>query len=101
MKKVARKFCEWTLKSYAEDHEGAYHGEQHQLKPSLKYDLTWHDNSISPKFFSMLETYQKVNMYPGIQCITKKNLLARNLMQMAKAFPNQYEFFPKTWLLPS
>ena len=40
-------------------------------------------------------------MYPGISCITKKHYLARNLMNMSKVFPNQYDFFPKTWLLPS
>jgi tubulin polyglutamylase TTLL6/13 len=40
-------------------------------------------------------------MYPGIQCMTKKHHLARNLMNMHKAFPLQYDFFPKTWLLPS
>lgn len=40
-------------------------------------------------------------MYPGIQCISKKHHLARNLMKMYKAFPNEYNFFPKTWVLPS
>ena len=39
-------------------------------------------------------------MYPGISCITKKHHLARNLMNMLKAFPNHYDFFPKTWILP-
>ena len=39
-------------------------------------------------------------MYPGIQCITKKHNLARNLMRMSKVFPSQYDFFPKTWVLP-
>jgi hypothetical protein len=26
--------------------------------------------------------------------------LARNLMKMQRAFPNEYKFFPKTWLIP-
>lgn len=40
-------------------------------------------------------------MYPGIQQITKKNFLARNLMRMYKHFPEEYNFFPKTWVLPN
>lgn len=40
-------------------------------------------------------------MYPGISCITKKHHLARHLMGMYKVFPKEYDFFPKTWLLPS
>jgi tubulin polyglutamylase TTLL6/13 len=26
--------------------------------------------------------------------------MARNLMQMQKHFPTEYNFFPKTWVLP-
>lgn len=32
--------------------------------------------------------------------IARKNYLARNLKKMKKQFPNDYKFFPKTWLLP-
>jgi tubulin polyglutamylase TTLL6/13 len=45
--------------------------------------------------------WQKVNMYPGIHTISRKNHLARNLMRMAKCFPDEYDFFPKTWILPA
>ena len=40
-------------------------------------------------------------MYPGIGCISRKNCLARNLMRMYKAFPEEYNFFPKTWVIPN
>lgn len=33
--------------------------------------------------------------------ICKKNFLARNLMRMYKQFPDEYNFFPKTWVLPN
>jgi|TARA_B110000305_G_C19411744_1_gene625823 tubulin polyglutamylase TTLL6/13 len=32
--------------------------------------------------------------------VTRKNYLARNLNKMSRAFPNDYKFFPKTWLIP-
>ena len=32
--------------------------------------------------------------------LARKNLLAKNLMNMKKISPSEYNFFPKTWLLP-
>lgn len=32
--------------------------------------------------------------------IARKNYLARNLNRMQKQFPADFQFFPKTWLLP-
>jgi tubulin polyglutamylase TTLL6/13 len=33
--------------------------------------------------------------------LARKNHLARNLNRMQKAFPEDYMFYPKTYLLPS
>lgn len=33
--------------------------------------------------------------------MARKNLLAKNLLSMSKYFPQDYKFFPNTWLLPS
>jgi tubulin polyglutamylase TTLL6/13 len=32
--------------------------------------------------------------------LARKNCLARNLGRMARVFPNDYNFFPRTWNLP-
>ena len=32
--------------------------------------------------------------------VTRKNHLARNLMRMKRAFPDEYDFTPLTWVLP-
>lgn len=32
--------------------------------------------------------------------LARKNYLAQNLMKMQKKFTKEYDFFPKTWLLP-
>ena len=97
VKKVAATICNWRLKEFSEDCDGAV-GKAKQL--SLAYDLTWHDSQVSAEFFQRLQPYQKVNMYPGISCITKKHHLAKGLMRMNKFFPQEYNFFPKTWRLP-
>jgi tubulin polyglutamylase TTLL6/13 len=33
--------------------------------------------------------------------LSRKNLFARNMLRMQKKFPEEYNFFPQTWLLPS
>ena len=32
--------------------------------------------------------------------ITRKTFLARNLKRLQKLFPLEYDFFPKTWIIP-
>lgn len=32
--------------------------------------------------------------------MARKNLLAKNLLGMQKYFNDEFQFFPKTWLLP-
>jgi tubulin polyglutamylase TTLL6/13 len=33
--------------------------------------------------------------------LARKNLLAKNLLAIQKHFPDDYQFFPKTWVLPA
>ena len=33
--------------------------------------------------------------------LTRKNNLGKNLNKMKKHFPNDFKFYPKTWILPS
>ncbi|XP_048470384.1 tubulin polyglutamylase ttll6-like [Rhincodon typus] len=48
-----------------------------------------------------LKRYQKINHFPGMNEICRKDLLARNLNRMLKLYPKDYNIFPKTWCLPS
>ncbi|XP_074080303.1 tubulin polyglutamylase TTLL6 isoform X3 [Macrotis lagotis] len=44
---------------------------------------------------------QKINHFPGMSEICRKDLLARNMSRMIKLFPKEFHFFPKTWCLPA
>ena len=33
--------------------------------------------------------------------LARKNFLGKILMKMRKRFPQEYNFFPKTWVLPA
>lgn len=48
-----------------------------------------------------LVSLQKINHFPGMIEICRKDLLARNMNRMLKLFPKDYNIFPKTWCLPA
>ena len=67
---------------------------------------------------SSLKPYQKVNHFPTMSEISRKDLLARNfeksiflslrssndrfcLFRVSRHLPNEYDFTPRTWLLPN
>ncbi|XP_064123223.1 tubulin polyglutamylase TTLL13 isoform X4 [Loxodonta africana] len=43
----------------------------------------------------------KINHFPGMTEICRKDLLARNLNRMQKLYPTEYNIFPRTWCLPA
>lgn len=47
-----------------------------------------------------MHSNQKINHFPGIYEISRKNNLAKNLKQFQKTFPSDYNFFPESWVLP-
>lgn len=67
---------------------------------SAAWDLFWADTAQPVEYFKGLQLYQKVNHFPGMYNIHRKNHLAEHLEKMRKHFPEQYSFYPKTWLLP-
>jgi hypothetical protein len=98
--KVAKKILNYRLREHEEDHEGAVVNGQGNQRLREDWDISWHDLGITADFLTKMQPYQKVNQYPGMYQITRKNYLARNLMKMQRAFPDDYKFFPKTWLMP-
>jgi tubulin polyglutamylase TTLL6/13 len=72
-----------------------------QSVTNQKWDLYWTDSAIqSEQLFRMLQ-YQKINHFPGMYIIARKDCLARALMRMRKHVPNDYDFFPLTWHIPT
>ena len=65
------------------------------------WDLYWSDVGVQPEQISKIKPYQRINSHPGMQALARKNNLARNLMRVAKVYPKEFNFFPKTWVLPS
>lgn len=65
------------------------------------WTLYWTDFSVALERVMDMKKYQKINHFPGMNEICRKDMLARNLNRMQKMFPKEYNVFPKTWCLPA
>ncbi len=65
------------------------------------WNIFWTDSIMGVSFCLTMHRFQKINHFPGMMEICRKDLLARNLNRMLKIFPQEYNIFPKTWSLPS
>ena len=65
------------------------------------WDVLWTDSAVGPDRLSRMKHYQKVNHFPGMYTISRKNYLAYNLNKLRKQFPDDYNFYPRTWVVPS
>ena len=67
---------------------------------SQEFDFIWTDVCMSADRFSKLKPNQRYNHFAGMNSLTRKNNLGRNLLRMKKFFKAEYSFFPDTWILP-
>ena len=65
-----------------------------------EWDIWWIDGQIFTTLLSKMKWHQRTNHLPAVHVIAKKNNLAKNLALMQRAMPDQYDFFPATWLIP-
>ncbi|XP_032667080.1 uncharacterized protein LOC116842259 [Odontomachus brunneus] len=72
-----------------------------EVTEDSSWDLYWTDLSVSIERAKDMKRFQRVNHFPGMTEICRKDLLARNLNRMLKLFPRDYNFFPKTWCFPA
>ncbi|XP_077285754.1 tubulin polyglutamylase ttll6-like isoform X2 [Arctopsyche grandis] len=65
------------------------------------WNICFTDGNVTIEKSKEMKRFQRINHFPGMAEICRKDLLARNLNRMNKCFPHDYNFFPKTWCLPS
>jgi len=65
------------------------------------WSIFWTDYSVSLERVMDMKRFQKINHFPGMNEICRKDFLARNLNRLQKLFPKDYSCFPKTWCMPA
>ena len=46
------------------------------------WDLKWNDSAITADFLAKMAPHQKINHFPGMSTLHRKNNLAKNLYRM-------------------
>ena len=69
--------------------------------PNQEFDVYWNDIGIDSDKLSSLKPYQKTNHFPAMYHITRKTFLAKNLKRLQKLYPLEFDFIPRTWVLPN
>ncbi|XP_045147986.1 tubulin polyglutamylase TTLL7 [Echinops telfairi] len=64
-------------------------------------NLLWCDSAVPQEKISELQNYQRINHFPGMGEICRKDFLARNMTKMIKTRPMDYTFVPRTWIFPA
>lgn len=63
-------------------------------------NVYWIDVANIAERMSKMRPWQRINHFPGMSNIARKNRLAQNLEKMRREFPKEYSFYPRTWVLP-
>eukprot|EP00667_Euglena_gracilis_P010208 EG_transcript_10377 len=63
------------------------------------FNVFWTDTSVLLTRVGKLKNFQRINHFPSMHVICRKNHLCTTLGKMRKAFPKHYCFFPRTWTL--
>lgn len=72
-----------------------------KITESSKYNLMWIDTGVSVDRLLDMQKYQKINHFPMMQEICRKDRLARNLNRMSRSFPKTFAYVPRTWIMPA
>ncbi|XP_025913425.1 tubulin polyglutamylase TTLL7 [Apteryx rowi] len=64
-------------------------------------NLIWSDCAVQQEKIAELRNYQRINHFPGMGEICRKDFLARNMTKMIKCQPQEYSFIPRTWIFPA
>ncbi|CAF3896980.1 unnamed protein product [Rotaria sp. Silwood2] len=65
------------------------------------WNVYWTDTSVGIERVAQMKKWQKINHFPGMSEICRKDSLTRNMSRMVKMFPKEYAFYPKAWCLPA
>ncbi|GIY64665.1 tubulin polyglutamylase TTLL6 [Caerostris darwini] len=62
--------------------------------------LAWTDGTQTMENYAKMEPFQRINHFPGMGEICKKDSLSNNMKRMKKLLPRSYSFYPLTFCLP-
>lgn len=66
-----------------------------------KCHVYWVDVPAIVERMQQLQPWQRINHFPGMSNVARKGRLAQNLDRLRRSFPQEFNFYPRTWVLPA
>ncbi|XP_072790104.1 tubulin polyglutamylase TTLL13 [Taeniopygia guttata] len=86
---------------YESVRRAAQHCGLKEAAENEEWTVCWTDSTVALERLMEMKRFQKINHFPGMIELCRKDLLARNLNRMLRLFPKEYNIFPRTWCLPA
>lgn len=102
-----RKLC---LKNVSICLNGTQYSLIHQMCSQLNWksvgenelwNISWYDANVDEKIYQRMKRFQRINHFPCMRVISRKDLLCRNLLRMRKFHADAYNFFPESFTFPA
>ena len=74
--------------------------EADEHSKNKKSTVIWVDVACILEKYPQLKNWQRINHFPGMTNLARKNRMAQHLARMRKSFSALYSFYPRTWSLP-
>lgn len=95
--KLNLSFCKYEILRLVANHFNFVEAEE----DDNDWALVWSDTTLPFDLILNMKGNQRCNHFPGMNEITRKDTLGRNLRRLQKVFPQEFDYFPKTFTLPS
>ena len=95
-----RMYCRYTKYDAVKESAKVYNDFKLTRKWKTDWDVAWFDGPNGIKILKDLQNNQRINHFPGIYNLARKNMLGRHLKKMKTLLPAHFDFFPKTYMLP-
>lgn len=57
---------------------------------NMNFDLCWTDCHVKQETFYKMNQYQRINHFPGMDILSRKNNLGKSLMSFRNRFPEEF-----------
>lgn len=98
--KKGKKEEKMTRKEKNDEISQAEQFRREETNRHANVDVIWHDVTIPAEKLASIKPFQKVNHFPSMCGVTKKDKLALSLKKMKNQYPIDFGFYPKTWVIP-
>lgn len=98
---VNEKLMLWKKKKYQESYSDSGSSDEEDYKDENEDDFNiLFTGAVKEEILKKARTYQRLSHFPHSYNIGRKDAMWRNFAEMQEAFPDEYDYCPRTFVFP-